>query len=268
MTVRAFVDTNVWVYAVDGADPAKQAIAASALSRTGDRQLVVSAQVLGEFYVVTTRKLAEPLSPERAASMVERMRQLPAVALDGALVRAAIDGAQAWGTSYWDALIVAAAASSGCEVILSEDLADGRRYGSVRVENPFAHPLRASESQATYAEAASWDDGGLRAALDGYSTACRDAGMKPNAAHSYWDYARRFLDWREGLYPRRATGRPVAARTVAVADLLGEADAYETSLTDAGLSLAAIETYVRHARFFARWLAGEFRPGARLARRR
>jgi predicted nucleic acid-binding protein len=38
--------------------------------------------------------------------------------------------------SFWDALIVQAAGSCGAEVIYSEDLADGQRYGDVRVINP------------------------------------------------------------------------------------------------------------------------------------
>ena len=38
--------------------------------------------------------------------------------------------------SFWDALIVQAAGSCGAEVIYSEDLGDGQRYGEVRVINP------------------------------------------------------------------------------------------------------------------------------------
>jgi hypothetical protein len=93
------------------------------------------------------------------------------------------------------------------------------------------------------------------------------AGMRPGAVHSYWDYARRFLDWREGIYPRSGASRPVPIRTLGVGDLRADVAAYAQWLDGAGLSQAAIDTYVRHADFFVRWLDGEFEPGARLRRR-
>ena len=39
--------------------------------------------------------------------------------------------------SFWDALILTAAAIAGCEQVLSEDLQHGRSFGRVRVVNPF-----------------------------------------------------------------------------------------------------------------------------------
>jgi len=69
--------------------------------------------------------------------MVERMARLPVVPIDARLVSGAIAGIQEWRISYWDAPILAAAESSGCQRLLSEDLSDGRTYGSVTVENPF-----------------------------------------------------------------------------------------------------------------------------------
>ena len=38
--------------------------------------------------------------------------------------------------SFWDALIVHAAQVAGAEIVYSEDLSDGQRYGTVRVKNP------------------------------------------------------------------------------------------------------------------------------------
>ena len=52
-------------------------------------------------------------------------------------VRAAIATGRACAIPVPDALIVAAAEAAGCRRILSEDLAHGETYGSVRVENPF-----------------------------------------------------------------------------------------------------------------------------------
>ncbi|AMY10860.1 putative nucleic-acid-binding protein, contains PIN domain [Luteitalea pratensis] len=41
--------------------------------------------------------------------------------------------------SFWDALVIQAAQVAGAEVLYSEDLADGQRYGTVRVKNPLTH---------------------------------------------------------------------------------------------------------------------------------
>jgi predicted nucleic acid-binding protein len=137
MTERTFVDTNIWVYAVDEADPIKHARAITLLQPSADSDLVVSTQVLIEFYVVVTRKLAAPLAAETAQAMVDEMARLPVVTTDSQLVLAAMSGSREWGISLWDALILRAAEVSGCNVVLSEDLKHGGVYGSVRVENPF-----------------------------------------------------------------------------------------------------------------------------------
>jgi predicted nucleic acid-binding protein len=139
MTEPIFVDTNVWVYAVDAADPAKRERALEATAPAPGRDLVVSTQVLTEFYAVVTRKLAVPVMVEDAEAMVRQLSVLPVVAVDASLVVSAIAGSREWRISIWDALIIRAAEIAGCPRVLSEDLADGATYGSVVVENPFAN---------------------------------------------------------------------------------------------------------------------------------
>ncbi len=138
MTERVFIDTNVWVYAVDAAEPAKRERARAVIAPRDDAHITTSSQVLSEFYTVVTRKLASPMSEELAAQMVDRLSQLPVVPVDADLVLRAVAGSRAWNISLWDALIIRAAEVAGCAVVLSEDLADGATYGSVRVSNPFA----------------------------------------------------------------------------------------------------------------------------------
>ena len=138
MTEPIFVDTNVWVYAVDAADPARRQRALEVIAPAPGRDLVVSTQVLTEFYAVVTRKLATPLPADDAEAMVRQLSVLPVVAIDASLVASAIGGSREWRISIWDALILRAAEVSGCRRVLSEDLADGMTYGSVVVENPFA----------------------------------------------------------------------------------------------------------------------------------
>ena len=138
MTEPIFVDTNVWVYAVDAADPAKRKRAMEVTAAAVGRDLVISTQVLTEFYAVVTRKLAVPVSSDDAEAMVRQLSDLPVVAIDSSLVVSAIAESRAWQVSIWDALILRAAEVAGCRRVLSEDLADGATYGSVVVENPFA----------------------------------------------------------------------------------------------------------------------------------
>lgn len=87
--MSAFLDTNVLVYAIDRSEPAKRKIAQELLARRADDS-VVSAQVLSELYAVITRKFRDSITPEQAASFVDRISNLPVVAIDAELVRDAI----------------------------------------------------------------------------------------------------------------------------------------------------------------------------------
>lgn len=136
MPARAFVDTNVLVYAVDDADPVKRDRAREVLGDSA-AQLVLSAQVLSEFYVVVTRKLEAPLSEQDAAEAVRDLARLPVVVADAELVMAAVALSRQAQLSFWDAQIVAAASVAGCDRVLTEDLSDGAELSSVRIENPF-----------------------------------------------------------------------------------------------------------------------------------
>jgi predicted nucleic acid-binding protein len=135
---RAFLDTNVLVYLFDHDEPAKAKRARGLLEQARPGQLVLSAQVLSEFYVVVTRKLERALDADAAANAVDWLSLLPVVPLDQQLVKAAIQASRSAQLSYWDGLIVASAEAGGCERLLTEDLNDGQLIGSVRVENPFS----------------------------------------------------------------------------------------------------------------------------------
>jgi predicted nucleic acid-binding protein len=134
--MSVFVDTNVVVYAHDhGAGP-KQQKARDVLEQTAG-SLVVSTQVLSEFYWVATRKLTPPLPQPEAAEAVEHLAALPVVTTTAGSVLSAIATARNETLSLWDALIVEAAATGGCELLLTEDLQHDRVIRGVRVENPF-----------------------------------------------------------------------------------------------------------------------------------
>jgi predicted nucleic acid-binding protein len=131
---RTFVDTNVFVHSVDRAEPRKRIRAQEVLRQTSD--IVVSAQVMNEFLVVTTRKLATPLSTDQAAAIVAQMDNHTCVSIDANLVRNAIREGERWQLSHWNALTLAAARQTACDVVLTEDLADGADYDGIRISNP------------------------------------------------------------------------------------------------------------------------------------
>ena len=133
--MSAFLDTNIVVYAFDGANPAKQRIAIEVLE-AGDR-LVVSTQVLLETWWVLTRRLAEPLDEDHASRVIDELCALPVVSTDPELVRRAIESSRRFSIAVWDALIIEAARVSGCRRVLSEDLQSGQDFAGVMVENPF-----------------------------------------------------------------------------------------------------------------------------------
>ena len=138
MSDRVFVDTNVLVYLFDGDAPAKQRKARQILEEEGAQgRMVISTQVLQEFYVTVTRKLGKPLTDAEAEAAARDLAALDVVELDVGMVLRSIAAARAQKTSLWDALIVEAAQARDCERLLSEDLQHGQRFGRVRVENPF-----------------------------------------------------------------------------------------------------------------------------------
>jgi predicted nucleic acid-binding protein len=133
-----FVDTNVLVYTVDRDEPDKRAIARRVVETV--RPICLSTQVLSEYYVAATRKLARPLDPATAAADVDDLAELPVVTVDAKLIRDAVQTSRRWQVSLWDALIIEAARTAGCRRVLSEDLDSGTDFDGVRVENPFATP--------------------------------------------------------------------------------------------------------------------------------
>ena len=132
-----FVDTNVLLYAISR-DPEEQDKAGHANDILAARDLALSVQVLQEFYVQATRdSRPDPLSHERAAKLVESFMRFPVAEITTGMMLAALATHERFRISYWDAAILEAGRSLGCDVVLSEDLSDGEDYAGVRVENPF-----------------------------------------------------------------------------------------------------------------------------------
>jgi predicted nucleic acid-binding protein len=102
-----------------------------------DRSGVVSTQVLQELYVNLRRNVRVPLPAAEARRLVTDYLGWRLVVNGGPDVVEAAELEERFGVSYWDALILHAATTSGAATLYSEDLSHGRRYGTVRVINPF-----------------------------------------------------------------------------------------------------------------------------------
>jgi len=137
MSVKTFVDTNVLVYAHDVDDLVKHELARDALrSLWNDGTGLLSPQVLQEFYVNVTRKIATPLAKD-AARLVVSAYAIWCVDVTSADVAAAFRIEDEAKIGFWDALIVASAAKAGAARLLSEDLSAGQTIAGVLIENPF-----------------------------------------------------------------------------------------------------------------------------------
>ena len=133
---RCFIDTNVLVYADSGDEPVKQRIALTLLNQLRLNQKgVLSTQVLTEYCNVALNKLKLPHADIR--EQMQFWQQYEVVQVTPDIIHAGLDLHQTRSIGYFDALIVAAAKTSGCTVLYSEDMNAGEMVNGVRILNPF-----------------------------------------------------------------------------------------------------------------------------------
>lgn len=138
MSGKTFVDTNILIYAHDMDAGEKQQVAKGVLRELwSERTGVLSMQVLQEFYVNVTRKIATPL-PKDVARLVVTSYAIWCAETTPSEIAAAFRIEDESQIGFWDALIVSSAEKSGASRILSEDLNAGQRIAGIRIENPFA----------------------------------------------------------------------------------------------------------------------------------
>jgi predicted nucleic acid-binding protein len=133
-----FVDTNILVYAYDRSAGQKQRLAAQLMEGCWQNENgCLSLQVLQEFFVTVTRKIAAPLDHHSARQIVADLAHWRTHAPQASDLLQAIDLQQSYQLAFWDAMIVQSATSLGCKRLLSEDLNHGQVCGAVEVVNPF-----------------------------------------------------------------------------------------------------------------------------------
>jgi len=136
MAARSFLDTNILIYSVDRADPAKQDTALELIARRAkDRTGVISTQVLQEFYSAATRKLG--IEPLQARQHLRDFHVFDIVQVTPAIIVEGIDCSILHQLSFWDGLILAAAVTANSTDLLSEDLSHEQKLQGITIRNPF-----------------------------------------------------------------------------------------------------------------------------------
>ena len=138
MAVGCFLDTNVFLYAISSSAKEWQKRDRARLLLQED-DWTVSVQVLQEFFVQATRpSRRECLTSGEARQLIESWQRFTVQAITLEVMNLALEFHEGYSLSYWDAAILSAAQMAGCNLLLSEDMADGMTYGAVLVRNPFA----------------------------------------------------------------------------------------------------------------------------------
>jgi predicted nucleic acid-binding protein len=137
MTLPRFVDTNILLYSIsqDPAEARKRDIAVAVLDTDN---IVLSVQVLQEFYVEATRATRQDALPhETAFRLIQTWLRFKVQEVTLAVMLGALEIKANYQLSYWDAAIVAAARALGCHELLSEDMSHGREVEGILILDPF-----------------------------------------------------------------------------------------------------------------------------------
>lgn len=138
MTALRFVDTNILIYAHDRDAGIKHDKAKQILTDLWNQENgCLSVQVLQEFFVNVTKKIPQPLPTAVARELIRTYLPWVKAVADGEMVIRASEIADAWQTSFWDGMIIAAAERSGASELLTEDLQSGQHIAGLILINPF-----------------------------------------------------------------------------------------------------------------------------------
>jgi predicted nucleic acid-binding protein len=139
---RFFLDTNILIYQFDETAPAK-AERATELVRTAIQtgEGIISYQVVQEFINAATRRFRVPMQLNDVRHCLSAfLRPLTAIESSPMLFVDALNILERHKFSWYDSIIIAAAAQGDCETLYSEDLHHGFQWGTTKVVNPFLNP--------------------------------------------------------------------------------------------------------------------------------
>jgi predicted nucleic acid-binding protein len=133
MPARAFLDTNILVYAFSPKDP-KKAVAEALVVRG----CMVGIQTLNEFVNVATNKAKEPWPAVLGWLRIIEKLCPPPVPLTLSVHHRGLAIARTYGYHLYDSMMLAAALEASCSVFYSEDMRDGHSIEGLSIRNPFA----------------------------------------------------------------------------------------------------------------------------------
>jgi predicted nucleic acid-binding protein len=139
MSVEFFIDTNIFIYSLEGLDASKTATA-DRLITTGiaTGNACISFQVVQECLNTAIRKAAVPLSTDAIKLyMTSVLKPLYTVHPSIKLYHDALDIQNRYRYSFYDSLIISAALVANCITLFSEDIQHGQQIGSLTIKNPF-----------------------------------------------------------------------------------------------------------------------------------
>lgn len=137
MAQKAFVDTNILIYAYDRSAGVKRERAREIVAQLWDSgNGVISTQVLQELCINLRRKASPPLSVEETRTLIRDYLDWEIVVNSAESVLGALELEAKYKISFWDALVLQAAEEAGAAIVYSEDLSSGQNYGPIRVVNP------------------------------------------------------------------------------------------------------------------------------------
>jgi len=139
MSAKYFIDSNIFVYSFDQRQPAKKQRSMELIQQALESGLgIISTQVIQEFLNVATQKFAVPMAIDDAQAYLNLvLNPLCQVYPDLMLYESCLEIQAETKYTFYDSLIIAAAAQAGCELLYSEDLQDGQQVRNVKIVNPY-----------------------------------------------------------------------------------------------------------------------------------
>ena len=141
-TSLAFVDTNILVYAFEGSkNEPRCALCTNIVENcfSGASKLVVSNQVLAEFFYVALRKSQHPLPAKDVRLFVSLLClsvQWEKLVYTPQTVLTAIEFSERYLLPFWDALIAATMIENSIYIIYTENEKDFSKIPGIKVMNP------------------------------------------------------------------------------------------------------------------------------------
>jgi predicted nucleic acid-binding protein len=137
MPDKAFLDTNILIYAYSEDEPSKQNISLQLIGGF-ENSVIISKQVINELSNILLKKFK--LSTEQVENvLLEIDSALSIVDFDLMTQIKALKLKDRYQLQFYDALIVATALENNCAVLYSEDMQHGMLIDkSLKIINPFA----------------------------------------------------------------------------------------------------------------------------------